>query len=396
MRYAEFVPDLPPVAVCELTDRGWRGLTEDGEVLEVADENGGVARPSDSIAITSNGKLIGFRAVPPPSPEGAIGDYLFHFNAAIQLLRDNKPGAALREIDLALRRSPTVRAKFNRALILLSMGRWPEGFDEYVECEQNAIFARPLSQRAISGGLRAWRGENVAGKRLLLIHDHGFGDTIMTLRHVRALKDMGADVVMVVPRELQRLARQCGAVVDDLCDADYFCPMLHLLGALRLGPQHISLDPYLTVDDKLIDKWNAELNNSPRKTVGVAWSVGVANKDDYPREISLPIVAGHFGKEVTLVSVQKQGADEARTCGVEVIEFDDFADCAALMLLLDQVVSIDTATLHLAGAIGHPNVVGLLSHWHSWRWLSPLYKNVKLCRQAAPDDWKSALAGVMA
>jgi ADP-heptose:LPS heptosyltransferase len=64
------------------------------------------------------------------------------------------------------------------------------------------------------------------------------------------------------------------------------------------------------------------------------------------------------------------------------------------MMEMDMIVSVDTAALHLAGAIGHPKVVGLLSHWASWRWLAPWYENVRLCRQAAAGDWSSALAQI--
>jgi ADP-heptose:LPS heptosyltransferase len=90
--------------------------------------------------------------------------------------------------------------------------------------------------------------------------------------------------------------------------------------------------------------------------------------------------------------VQVQGAQEAQALGVKAFEFEDFADCAALMSRMDQIVSVDTAALHLAGAIGHPNVVGLLSHWHSWRWIAPWYESVRLLRQTAHGDWGSALA----
>jgi ADP-heptose:LPS heptosyltransferase len=72
--------------------------------------------------------------------------------------------------------------------------------------------------------------------------------------------------------------------------------------------------------------------------------------------------------------------------------FDDFADCAALMSLMDEIVAVDTAAVHLAGAIGHPSITLLLSSWHSWRWLSPLYDNIRVLRQDTPNDWKSAFA----
>ena len=73
-----------------------------------------------------------------------------------------------------------------------------------------------------------------------------------------------------------------------------------------------------------------------------------------------------------------------------LLPFDDFADCAALMSLMDEIVTVDTAAVHLAGAIGHPKITLLLSRWHSWRWQMPLYPNVCVCVQASEGDWDSA------
>jgi hypothetical protein len=40
--------------------------------------------------------------------------------------------------------------------------------------------------------------------------------------------------------------------------------------------------------------------------------------------------------------------------GRKLDAFEDFADCAALMSLMDEIVTVDTAAVHLAGAIGIP------------------------------------------
>lgn len=386
------MPDLAPIVTCELTSQGWRGLTEEGEVLEVKGRDGPV-KPAESIGVVdrATGEAIGFRAVPKPSPAGVIDDYLEHFTHAAALLRSNRPEAALIEIDTAIRTAATVRAKFNRSLILLSLGYWQEGLAQYAECERGPPFERANSRAARERGLRAWEGEEVAGKRLLLIHDHGLGDTIMTLRYVARLKSMGADVMLWVPPELERLAAQCAPVVDGLRDADYFCPML-LLMRLQHTPHDIPLASYLAVDPGLAGKWRKLIGDAP--AVGVAWSVGKQSDGDYPRAAPLQTFVDHLGAG-RLVSIQQQGAEEALALGVDAFYFEDFADCAALISVLDEVVSIDTAALHLAGAIGHPRVSGMLSHWHSWRWLSSLYGGVKLYRQQAPGDWGSAFDGLV-
>ena len=74
----------------------------------------------------------------------------------------------------------------------------------------------------------------------------------------------------------------------------------------------------------------------------------------------------------------------------------DFADTAAIISLLDVVVSVDTAVAHLAGAMGKPVVI-LLPHAADFRWMrdrddTPWYPTAKLLRQPAFGDWDSVIA----
>jgi hypothetical protein len=271
----------------------------------------------------------------------------------------------------------------------MEMGRWREGLAdyEYAMEYQGSMFTRPQYRDCIEYGLKRWHGEDIGGKRLLLIHDHGFGDSIMMLRYVPMLKAMGADVVLLLPQELERLAEQCAPVTRVIVEADYFCPLLFLLAVLQQTPESIPTRSYLVIDPERINKWR----QTDRRTIGVAWFPGVIHEHDYPRAIPLGMLVKAL-PDVRLVSVQQQGGFEARMMGVEQPLFEDFVDCAALMLCCDEIVTIDTAAVHLAGAIGHPNIKLLLSHWASWRWLSPLYSNIKICRQDKADDWDSALA----
>lgn len=79
---------------------------------------------------------------------------------------------------------------------------------------------------------------------------------------------------------------------------------------------------------------------------------------------------------------------------VNTFSFRDFEDAAAFMVLMDEIVTVDTAAAHVAGSIGHPRITLLLPWWSSWRWRSdyPLYANMRICQQSAPGDWASALA----
>ena len=72
-------------------------------------------------------------------------------------------------------------------------------------------------------------------------------------------------------------------------------------------------------------------------------------------------------------------------------QLKDFAETAAAMNALDLIVTIDTASAHLAGALGRPTLV-LLRYVSDWRWHdyredSPWYPTMRLFRQPKPDDF---------
>jgi hypothetical protein len=421
--WGQFDPlDAAPVIVCEHTATGWRGLTEDGEIFNVhAHVNGAPVLIPDRLAVMQGDLIVGHRAVNnEPNDDGVIADYIRHLDAATALLRQNDPERALAEIDVALVCARTALARYNRAMILLHLGRWQEGFDEFAYCEMTSpLFMRPQYADAIKAGLKPWLGEDIAGKKLLLIHDHGFGDSIMGLRFVSQLHDIGAEVVLQMPPALERLAAQIAPVTRDLVDADYVCSILLLTGLIadqcfryvgKGGDYSFDEDgPYLQVQADLRDKWREYLGAAERKRIGIAWSVGVPHGDDYPRSIPLGQMCRALEQEGSLFAVQQMDEQMRRYVedyvgprrsgyiapdegGVRHYFFDDFADCAAFMSCMDEIVTVDTAAAHLAGAIGHPRVTLLLSHWASWRWQLPLYPNVRICRQDRPGDWESAFA----
>jgi hypothetical protein len=398
--YAMFdAPDLPPVLAIEETPRGWRGLTAEGELLNVESFNGHpVEIPSGSIAVTRAGRPVGYRALPNKTSPGTIDGYTRCFDAAVRSMRSNRLDLALTSIDTAISFAATTTARFNRALILLSLGKWDVGFEEFELCEREPQFMRPMSREAVvECGLKPWLGQDISGKKLLLVHDHGFGDSIMMLRYVPLLQAVGVEVTLMLPPELRRLAAQIAPVTANsmrVVEADYFCPLLYLFRLLKQTPKSIPIGPYLKVTPLLVEKWKRVQGKKRRKTVGLAWTPGKPYRDgDYARAVPLGALTKALGRDADLVSVQQQGSAEADLLGVDHYQFEDFADCAALMMTLDEVVSIDTAAVHLAGAIGHPRIKLLLPHWSSWRWLSPLYEHVRVYRQHHDgDEWAQVLA----
>ncbi|HCR12193.1 MAG TPA: glycosyltransferase family 9 protein, partial [Solidesulfovibrio sp.] len=118
----------------------------------------------------------------------------------------------------------------------------------------------------------------------------------------------------------------------------------------------------------------------------------------------LPLLARD---DVACVSLQMgEAAGQIRELGLEGRLADsmggvrDFMDTAAIVAGLDLVVSVDTAVVHLAGALGRP--VWVLSRFDAcWRWLcnretNPWYPGARVFGQPAPGDWDAVVARVAA
>jgi ADP-heptose:LPS heptosyltransferase len=88
-------------------------------------------------------------------------------------------------------------------------------------------------------------------------------------------------------------------------------------------------------------------------------------------------------------------ASGIRHLGEELV---DLADTAAVISLLDLVISVDSGVAHLAGALARPVWI-LLAFSPDWRWLlgredSPWYPSARLFSQRQRGDWDEVIGRV--
>jgi len=95
----------------------------------------------------------------------------------------------------------------------------------------------------------------------------------------------------------------------------------------------------------------------------------------------------HENKPIDLT----EGAEDMKVVDLRE-HINDFEDTAAIINSLDLVIGVDTAVMHLAGAIGKPSI--LLLPWNpDWRWElegsdTIWYGNMHIIRQKTKGDWK--------
>jgi hypothetical protein len=164
--------------------------------------------------------------------------------------------------------------------------------------------------------------------------------------------------------------------------------------------------PYLRAPAERVERWSGRLPEGKTLRVGLAWSGNPTHVNDRNRSIPLARLSALLSDpRLAVVGLQREVGDDDRRAledYPDVLrlgpEFADFADTAAVVSLLDLVISVDTSVAHLAGAMGKPVWI-LLPFNGDWRWMlegeqSPWYPTARLFRQPAIGDWDRALARV--
>jgi tetratricopeptide (TPR) repeat protein len=300
--------------------------------------------------------------------------------------------------------SSNAAAHHGEGLLRLQLGDLPTGFEKYErrwekDQLQRRSFDKPL-----------WRGQEIAGKTILLHAEQGFGDTLQFCRYAELLAGRGARVVLEVQPALKSLLETLpGANVvvasgDQLPEVDFCCPMASLPLAFGTTLQTIpGKTPYLAASAERIASWERRLKPKTKPRVGLVWSGNPIQGNDHNRSIPLGEIDALLSlPNVEIVSLQKnlRKRDLALLkANPRIIHFgdelQDFSDTAAVLSLMDVVVSVCTSVCHLSGALNRPTWV-LLSAACDWRWLldrtdSPWYPSVRLFRQNTLGDWQSVI-----
>jgi len=329
-------------------------------------------------------------------------------NCGMALKDLRRPKEALASFDRALKmKTDYAAAHVNEGLCRLLIGDLERGWQKNEwrwQIDPHKPWARNFPQPL-------WIGQEPLAEKTILLHaEQGFGDTIHFCRYARLVAQQRATVLLEVPAPLKSLLSTLEGPTclfargDPLPAFDYHCPLLSLPLAFKTTLETIPADiPYIKSDSSRVDHWAEMLGSKTLRRVGIAWS---GNKAADPRRsIPLSEFGRLFSSQVQFVSVQKEvlPTDEPILAARPDIRhfghaLHDFADTAALIELMDLVITIDTSVAHLAGAMGK-TVWILLPFVPDWRWLldredSLWYPTARLLRQPARGDWASVIGRV--
>jgi tetratricopeptide (TPR) repeat protein/protein-L-isoaspartate O-methyltransferase len=332
-----------------------------------------------------------------------------YFNLAVGYADVGRAEEARGLFEANMAQRPLPDAHFNYALVLLGQGQLEEAWPhhEFRWLMESQWVERP------DYGKPVWAGQSLKDRTILIRAEQGLGDTIQFLRYVPLLKAQGATVLLKVPPELEKLTHGVPGIDGVLprgetpLDFDFYIHAMSLPGAFRTTLDSIPTNiPYLRVDPERRARWSARLDMPGKLNVGLVWAGSPSHIRDRYRSIPMTTLAPLLDVDgVRFVSLQKglarseldRTAKRADVLDVAP-ELDDFADTAAVIDQLDLVIGVDTAVVHLAGALGKP-VWNMLPTPADWRWMdnrdgSPWYPTMRLFRQTARGDWTDVVGRV--
>jgi ADP-heptose:LPS heptosyltransferase len=260
----------------------------------------------------------------------------------------------------------------------------------------------------------AWRGQDdIRGKKILIHSEQGLGDSIQFIRYLDQIHQLGAEIILEVPKTLATLATTIKTPLtviekgSKLPEFDAYCPLLSLPYVFKTTVDTIpSVVPYLSADKKKVSEWNNRLGVKTRKRIGLVWSGSAVHQNDHNRSIPLEVFTDLLKLPVEWHSLQNEYRTEDKNfldSHPEVRqhqeELGDFADTAALIECMDLMISVDTSVAHLAGALGKTTWI-LLPFIPDFRWMleredCPWYPTAKLLRQDEERDWKKVIMKLM-
>ena len=354
-------------------------------------------------------------------------------NLGAVLLAIKRPDLALPVLEQAAERDPReLRAFSDLAICLCSLNRYKDALPVYrhiYETQPNANDARYLEALALlalgdfENGWRKhevrwfchlgqamrrprsgpqWLGEDDLTGRTILVHaEQGYGDTVQYLRFIPRLRECAGRVILEVQPLLKPLLADQPDVFgrgEELPDHDVQCSFMSLPRAFRLTPDTIPATvPYLSVAPERIAAWRDRLGQADgRQRVGIAWT---GTSTTWNRSIPLPLLAPLLRRkdcEFHIIQTEMEPGDRATLDGMPHLidhsrELTDFADTAALVTLMDRIITVDTVLAHLGGALAKPTWT-MLPFGAEYRWRtsgqdSAWYPTMRLFRQPALLAW---------
>jgi tetratricopeptide (TPR) repeat protein len=361
--------------------------------------------------------------------KGQLDDAISYYQKALELCPDftgalnnlgntfrdkGQPDEAIDQYRKAMDLNPDyVEAHFNMSLALLATGDLEHGWEEYEWRWKTKDF---ITNHNVP--LPSWEGASLNGKSLLICAEQGVGDEIMFASCFNDVIERAKSCIVECDKRLLPLfARsfpKAQFIERDINeDAFYsYLPSIDFQVPEGSLPKYFRPDlatfperrSYLVPDERQVSLWRKRYEKMGEGLkIGIAWrggskpAVRLARSTVLEQWKELFLIAGTHFISLQYGDYANELKEAKEKLGVTIFDWEeadslkDLDNFAAQIAALDLVISVDNATVHMAGALGVSTWV-LLPFACDWRWMrecedTPWYATVRLFRQNNAGAW---------
>ena len=252
-----------------------------------------------------------------------------------------------------------------------------------------------------------WTGEPHLNKEILVYCEYGLGDAIMFARYFPFLKQYFEKVKVFCASSLKKLFKESFENIEFIeslenKNYDYCVLAMNLPYYLKMDFDNIPYtEGYLKIDEDKFRWYKSNYFDNELLKVGISYIGGELEKRNARyRSVELRKLSKLFElQNIKFYSFQKEDPFKQLKNFPHIVDlgstFNNFSDTAAAMKNLDIMITIDSAPVHLAGALGVKTLL-MLPYYSEWRWFTEenstiWYDSVKIIKQPAPADWQSVV-----
>ncbi len=258
---------------------------------------------------------------------------------------------------------------------------------------------------------------------LAIIGAQAFGENILLIRFANNLKPDFARLIFIGPKTLCPVLEtalyidQAYSFEDSIEPVDYYIDLYELV-----QKRHNTMvpGPYISSRDKTMLKWQHKMNKiePTRMRIGLVWQGDNSRPGDKTRSTDLSTFKTLLARDDCYffslqVSKKKPQPDIEQTLQPAYIdhqnwldlapELINFEETAGALSALDLLISTDTATPHLAGALDVPVWLLMPSDMIDWRWKmdkpqqdqtiyeTMWYRSMTIFRQDQAHSWDNVI-----
>ena len=314
----------------------------------------------------------------------------------------------------------TVKGYANLGFCQIAQRQWDKGWPNYRKC-----IGTEWRPKMVYGDEPEWDG--VSRGTIVLYAEQGIGDMICFASMLPDMQswceanestlivDMDWRLHNLFHRSFPDIAMYPTAGVtadkmrpelkwkDEHCDIDYSLPMGQVAEYFRTSKYDFPHKAFLEPDPDEYTKWRGLFESKGKPAIGIAWTGGHPKTGAHLKRLTLEQLKPLFESiDATWVSLQyKPCGDEIREFTeanphIDLVEYPkttldkDYDVTAGLVSALDAVVSVPTAVVHLAGALG-VRTIAMEAPMRCWKYNAGNPFHPVTAQIPHSDDWDATI-----